>query len=285
MLLCALGLMFCFRAGVWNIGAEGQLLMGAALGSALAVHMAPDVGGWIIVPLLLLGMLGGALWATVPAFLKTRFGANEILSSLMLTYVAILLLSALVHGPLRDPDGSNFPHSRPIQDGALLPVIVEGTRLHLGAPLALLAAAAALFVHARHRLGFGVRLLGLAPRAAGYAGFDAGRLTWGVLLASGALAGLAGVIEVIGPIGRLNTSVSPGYGFTAIIVAFLGRLHPAGIIVAAAVVALSYLGGELAQIMLRIPNAVTGVFQGVLLFTLLGCDFGVRYRLRRLPAE
>lgn len=285
LLLCGLGLMFCFRAGVWNIGAEGQLVVGAALGSALAVSISPEAGpGWII-PLLLLGMLGGALWASAPALLKTRFGVNEIFSSLMLTYVAILLLSALVHGPLRDPDGNNFPHSRPMQDGIILPLILDNTRLHLGFVLALVLAGVALLVHLRHRLGFGVRLLGLAPRAASYAGFDAKRLTWGVLLASGALAGLAGIIEVIGPIGRLNTSVSPGYGFTAIIVAFLGRLHPVGVVIASFIIALSYLGGELAQIMLKIPHAVTGVFQGVLLFTLLGCDFSVRYRLRRLPPE
>ena len=280
LLLCAIGLMFCFRAGIWNIGAEGQLVLGALVGSVIALKVSEDVGSWVLIVMLIMGMIGGALWAAIPALLKTRFGANEILSSLMLTYVAILLLNVMVHGPLRDPEGYNFPHSRVLQDGAILPIIWEGTRLHLGVILAFISVIIAYFIYARHELGFGVKLLGLAPRAAIYAGYSTKRLTWGVLLFSGALAGLAGIIEVAGPIERLTPTVSPGYGFTAIIVAFLGRLHPIGILFASFIIALSYLGGELAQILLKIPNAVTGVFQGILLFTLLGCDLLVNYKFR-----
>ena len=284
LLLCALGLMFCFRAGVWNIGAEGQLIIGALVGGALALWLPEDVGGWAIVPVVLAGMLGGMLWAAIPAFLKTRFDANEILSSLMLTYVATLVLSVMVHGPLRDPQGYNFPQSRPMQDGVMLPEILDGTRLNAGVFVGLALVAVALYVHRRHELGFGIRLLGLAPKAATYAGFKPRRLVWTVLLCSGALAGIAGVFEVIGPIEQLLPVVSPGYGFTAIIVAFLGQLHPLGILLASFVIALSYLGGELAQVLLKIPAAVTGVFQGILLFMLLGCDLLARYRLVRVAA-
>ena len=279
LLLCALGLMFCFRAGVWNIGAEGQLIVGALTGGAMALWLPEDVGGWGLLMVVIAGIAGGALWASIPAFLKTRFGANEILASLMLTYVATLLLSVMVHGSLRDPLGFNFPQSRPMQDGVLLPLILTGTRLNISIFVGIAAVAVALLIHKRHEVGFGIRLLGLAPRAAVYAGFKKKRLVWVVLLASGGLAGLAGAFEIVGPIGRLLPTVSPGYGFTAIIVAFLGQLHPIGVLLASFVIALSYLGGELAQVLLKIPNAVTGVFQGILLFMLLGCDLMARYRI------
>lgn len=280
IMLCALGLMFCFRAGIWNIGAEGQLVLGAIAGSAVALAFPDTAGAWLLPVILIAGAAAGAAWAAIPAFFKTRFGANEILTSLMLVYVAQLLLSAMVTGPMRDPYGFNFPQSRVFQDSILMPILIEGTRFHAGIALGLVVFAVAMFIHARHVLGFGVRLMGMAPDAAVHAGFSKTRITWGVLLASGALAGLAGILEVTGPIERLLPSVSPGYGFTAIIVAFLGRLHPVGIVLASVIVALSYLGGELAQVVLKVPNAVTGVFQGVLLFTILACDLFVRYRVR-----
>ena len=280
IMLCALGLMFCFRAGVWNIGAEGQLAIGAVVGSAVALSLPDTTGPWILPVMLVMGAVGGMAWAAIPAFLKTRFGANEILTSLMLVYVATLLLSAMVHGPLRDPYGFNFPQSRTLQDAALLPILIEGTRFHAGIALGFVILVVTLVIHARHEIGFGVRLMGMAPKAAVHGGFSRSRMTWGVLLGSGALAGLAGILEVTGPIERLLPSVSPGYGFTAIIVAFLGRLHPIGVMLASFIMALSYLGGELAQVILKVPNAVTGVFQGVLLFTILGCDLFVRYRIR-----
>ena len=282
--LCAVGLMFCFRAGVWNIGAEGQLTVGALVGSAVALAFPATAGAWLLPVMLVAGIAAGACWAAVPAFLKTRFGANEILTSLMLVYVAQLLLSALVHGPLRDPDGLNFPQSRRLQPDILLPILAEDTRLHAGLFACAVVLVVAVVVNARHVLGFGVRLMGLSPKAAVYSGFSRAKVTWGVLLASGATAGLAGICEVAGPIERLVPSVSPGYGFTAIIVAFLGRLHPVGVLLASFVMAISYLGGELAQLMLKVPSAVTGVFQGVLLFTLLGCDLVVRYKVRLAPA-
>jgi simple sugar transport system permease protein len=278
--LIATGLAVGFRANVWNIGAEGQLTMGAVLGGGVALAAWGHEGPWLLPLMLAAGVLGGALWAAVPALLRTRFNASEILVSLMMVYVASLFLNWLVHGPWKDPEGFNFPQSRMFEDDALLPVLAEGTRLHLGAPLALAAVAAGWFLLARTFVGFQVKVLGLTPAAASYAGFDQNRLIWFCLLLSGGLAGLAGVVEAAGPIGQLTPSVSPGYGFTAIIVAFLGRLHPLGILLAALLIALSYIGGEAAQITLQLPIAVTGVFQGMLLFFLLATDVLIRYRVR-----
>ncbi|HBA35420.1 MAG TPA: sugar ABC transporter permease, partial [Gammaproteobacteria bacterium] len=229
------------------------------------------------------GVLGGMAWAAIPAFLKTRFNTNEILTSLMLTYVALLLLAMLVNGPWRDPDGYNFPESRIFSEAATLPIILEGTRLHLGAAIALLVAVILWFLFSRTLFGFQVRVIGQAPAAAGYAGFSQKKMVWISLLLAGGLAGLAGLVEVAGPIGQLLPRISPGYGFTAIIVAFLGRLHPVGVVLAGLLMALSYLGGESAQIELGLPVAMTGVFQGMLLFFLLASDVLVTYRLRLLP--
>jgi general nucleoside transport system permease protein len=278
--LIAMGLAIGFRANVWNIGAEGQLSMGAVFGGGVALAFWGQEGALTLPLMLAAGALGGLLWAVIPAFLRTRFNASEILVSLMMVYVGGLFLNWIVHGPWKDPEGFNFPQSRMFGADALLPVLVEGTRLHLGVPLALAAVGAGWFLLARTFIGFQIKVLGLTPAAASYAGFDQRRLIWFCLLLSGALAGLAGVIEVAGPIGQLTPSISPGYGFTAIIVAFLGRLHPVGILLAAILIALSYIGGESAQITLRLPIAVTGVFQGMLLFFLLATDVLIRYRVR-----
>ncbi|MDP6873097.1 MAG: ABC transporter permease [Alphaproteobacteria bacterium] len=280
LVLCAIGLSFGFRANIWNIGAEGQLTLGAIAGGGLALWAGDNASAWFLPAMIVASLLGGAAWAAIPAFLKTRFNANEILTSLMLTYVAILLLSYLVHGPWKDPDGYSFPQTRMFADSLLLPLLTAGTRLHLGAPIALLAALAAWWVMARMFIGFQIKVVGLTPAAAGLAGFSVGRLTWITLLTGGALAGLAGLFEVAGPIGQLLPTISPGYGFTAIIVAFLGRLHPLGILLAGLLIALSYLGGETVQIVLGLPLAVAGVFQGMLLFFLLATDVLVRYRIR-----
>ena len=229
--------------------------------------------------MLLFGAVGGAFWASIPALLKTRFNVNEILTSLMLTYVATLLLSALVHGPWRDPDGYNFPESRLFPDAGTMPILLEGTRFHLGALLAVIATAAAWFIMSRTLLGFQVRVVGAAPRAARFAGFRETRMIWFCMLFAGGLAGLAGLGEVAGPVGQLVPEISPGYGFTAIIVAFLGRLHPVGVLFAGLLMALSYLGGESAQIAVGLPTAATGVFQGLLLFFVLAADFLIHYRV------
>jgi simple sugar transport system permease protein len=235
----------------------------------------------LLLPVMIVaGALGGMAWAAIPAWLKTRFNANEILTSLMLTYVAILFLSYLVHGPWRDPEGFNFPESRMFPDAGTMPVLVEGTRMHFGAILALLAVVGGWLILAKALIGFQLRVVGVAPVAARYVGFKEKRLIWFVLLLSGGLAGVAGVSEVSGPIGQLIPTISPGYGFTAIIVAFLGRLHPIGVLLAGLVMALTYIGGETAQIEIGLPAAVAGIFQGIILFYLLACDVLNLYRIR-----
>jgi len=280
LVMIAVGLAAGFRANVWNIGAEGQLTLGAICGGGVALAFWNQPGGWILPLMCLAGILGGMAWAAIPAFLRVVLGVNEILTSLMLTYVASLFLAILVYGPWKDPEGFNYPQSRMFSPAETLPILIPGTRLHAGVLVALLIAIAAWLVMSRSMLGFQIRAAGLAPAAARYAGFSRARLVWITMLASGGLAGLAGVFEVAGPIGQLIPTLTPGYGFTAIIVAFLGRLDPLGIILAGLVVALSYIGGDNAQVVAGLPAATTGLVQGLLLFLLLASDFLVRYRLR-----
>lgn len=281
LLLIAVGLAICFRANIFNIGAEGQLVLGAITGGAVALHFDQGEGGGalLIALALLAGMAGGMAWAAITAFLRDRFNANEILVSLMLVYVAQLLLSLLVHGVLRDPEGFNFPQSRMLSDGFLLPILLGGTRLHLGIVLAIAASLLGWLFLSRSFAGYRLQVGGLAPAAARYAGFSSRKTLWTSMLVCGALAGLAGTCEVLGPIGQLTPSVSPGYGFAAIIVAYVGRLHPVGVVFSSFIMALFYIGGELSQSRLGMPSAITGVFQGILLFSLLACDVLIHYRL------
>jgi len=280
LILCAIGLAIGFRANVWNIGAEGQFVLGGICGSYVALFYEPTLGPATLPVMFIAGALGGLVWAAIPALLKTQFNANEILTSLMLTYVAQLLLNYLVRGPWRNPQGYNFPQSKIFDGYAVIEPWISGTRIGLGTFLALIAAAGGWFLLSRSFLGYQIKVIGLTPAAAAYAGFSAKRVTWFCLLLSGGLAGIAGINEVAGPIGQLLPVISPGYGFTAIIVAFLGRLHPVGIVLAGLLIALSYLGGEAAQISLDLPVAVVGVFQGMLLFFLLACELLVRYRVQ-----
>ncbi len=280
LIIIGVALSLGFRAGVWNIGAEGQLVLGAIFGGSTALFFYEKTGFYIIPLILLMGIIGGMLWAGIVAFLRTRFNANEILTSLMLTYVANLLINLLMHGPLKDPDGFNFPESRLFSDSALLPILYDGTRLHLGALIAILAVGLGWILLSRTLLGYQIKVTGDAPAAGEHAGFSHSKIIWITLLIGGGAAGLAGAIEVAGPIGQLLPSISPGYGFTAIIVAYVGRLHPVGVLFAALILALSYLGGETAQIKLNLPVAVTGVFQGLLLFFLLASDVLIHYRLQ-----
>lgn len=280
LMLIAVGLAIGFRANVWNIGAEGQLTLGAIAGGGVALLFYEVESIWILPAMVLAGALGGMLWASIPALLRTRFNTNEILVSLMLNYVALLLLSYLVHGPWRDPDGFNFPESRTFSDSALMPLLMEDGRAHLGLILALAAVALGWLFVRKSFIGYQMRVAGLADAAALYAGFKRNRMIWVGLLIGGAAAGIAGVGEVAGPIGQLLPSVSPGYGYAAIIVAFVGRLHPLGIMLASLLMSLLYLGGESAQMELGMPSAVTGVFQGVLLFYLLAADLFINFRVR-----
>ena len=253
--------------------------MGGVAAGAVALALSEVNSSWILMLMALAGVLGGMAWGALPALLRTRFNTNEILTSLMLTYVAGLFLSLMVHGPLKDPDGFNFPESALFHDAALLPVLFDQGRAHIGFILALILAPVASYLFVRHLLGFQLRLQGQAPKAARFAGFSESRMVWTAFLLGGGLAGLAGMMEVSGSVGQLVPVISPGYGFTAIIVAFLGRLHPVGIVPAGLLMALSYMGGEAAQISLSLPNAVTGVFQGMLLFFLLGSAVISQYRI------
>lgn len=280
--LCALGLAVGFGANVWNIGAEGQLTLGAISGGGVALFWGPQLGTLALPVILLAGVLGGAAWAAIPAWLRTRFNTSEILVSLMLVYIAQLLLEYLLHGSWRDPEGFNFPQSKAFDDALILPLLMEGQRATIAFPIMLGLAALSWVLSARLFVGYRMLVSGNAPAAAGYAGFSEPRSVWLALLIGGGAAGLAGVCEVVGPIGRLQTDISPGYGFAAIIVAIVGRLHPVGILIAALLMSLLYLGGESVQLGLQLPAAVTGLFQGLLLFYLLAADVFVDFRLRRV---
>jgi simple sugar transport system permease protein len=283
LILCSLGLALCFRSNVWNIGAEGQFLMGAISGGGLALWVTASsigISRWAFFPLVVLaGAAGGAAWAAVVAWLRDRWNANEILVSLMLVYVANLFLSWLVFGPWKDPQGFNFPQTMSFAAATEIPRIVRGMRLHWGFPFALVAAVGMWLFMFRTYRGIQLQVGGPAPAAARYAGFSSRSAIWTTLLVSGGLAGVAGAFEVAGPMGQLTPHVSSGYGFTAIIVAFVGRLHPLGSILGSLVLSVFLIGGELAQSRVGLPSALTGVFQGMLLLSLLGCDTFIHHRL------
>jgi simple sugar transport system permease protein len=280
LLLIALGLAVCFRSNVWNIGAEGQYILGAVCASGVALLANAQSSGWIVLPILLAGVVGGMAWAGLAALLRDRFNASEILVSLMLVYVATLLLGYMVYGPWKDPAGYNFPQTKNFDAITRIPRLFEGSRVSIGVLLALAGAAALWVFLFRTRAGLAQQIGGMAPAAARYAGFSSRRALWLALLVSGGAAGLAGALEVAGPIGQLTPYVPAGYGFAAIIVAFVGRLHPVGMVFSAVLMSMFYIGGELAQSRLGLPKSLTGVFQGLLLFCLLACDTLVVYRIR-----
>jgi simple sugar transport system permease protein len=280
LMLIAMGLAVGFRANVWNIGAEGQFIMGGVAASAIALYFIDSDSGWVLPGMVLAGALGGMAWAAIPALLRSAFNTNEILTSLMLVYIAQLAVSWLVHGPMMDPDGFNFPQSKMFEDAALLPELLGGTRLNAAFPMALLALGIGYVFLQRSFLGFQMRVAGESEAAARYAGFAAKRMVWVGFIAGGALAGIAGMAEVAGPMGQLTTHLSNNYGFAAIIVAFIARLNPVGIFFASLLMALLYLGGEQAQQYLGLPSSISNVFQGLLLMCLLGTDVLINYRVR-----
>ena len=280
LLIIALGLSVCFRSNVWNIGAEGQFVMGAVAAGGVAMLADKTTGAWILPVIVMAGVLGGMVWAGITAFLRDRFNANEILVSLMLVYVADMVLSYLVFGPWKDPNGYNFPQTKTFEAVTQIPRLMQGSRVNIGIVLALLGMAALWLFLFRTYAGFRQEVSGMAPAAARYAGFSSRRALWVALLVSGGAAGLAGALEVAGPIGQLTPYVPAGYGFAAIIVAFVGRLHPVGVVFSAILMSMFYIGGELAQSRLGLPKSITGVFQGLLLFNLLACDTLMAYRFR-----
>ena len=277
--LIAIGLAFCFKNNIYNIGAEGQLTMGAIFGGGIGIFFY-DVNAFWLLPLMIVGgAIGGALWGMIPAFLKIRFNTNEILTSLMLVYIALLILDYLVVGPWKDPHGYSFPKTRAFNESGRMPLLFQGLRVHFGLILTLILIFISWFVFSKTMFGFQLKVSGYSPIAARYAGFNQSFLIYSAFIICGACAGIAGLGEVSGPIGLLYRDISPNYGFTAIIVAFLGRLHPIGIILAALVIALTYLGAEDAQLFMQIPAAVGFVFQGLVLFYLLGAELLVNYKI------
>ena len=288
LILIAAGLSVCFRSGNWNIGAEGQFIMGGVAGSLLPI-LVPDFTSFAVLPLMLLfGILGGMAWAAIPAMLKNRFGANEILTSLMLVYIAQLFLDWIVRGAWRNPEGYNFPESRGFTEWQILPEMFSSGRAHYGALLAVIAVILVWILVSRTTKGFELNVIGTSRRAGLFSGFNPKHTTLFVFLVSGGLAGLAGIAEVSGAIQQLRPVISPGYGFTAIIVVFLGRLSAPGILVAGIVLALSILGGEAAQISLNVSDKIASLFQGLILFFVLACDTLIHHKIvfeRKAPAS
>ena len=287
LVLIAIGLSLGFKSGIWNIGAEGQYIMGALFGAGVGLAFYPMESAFIFPLMVIAGAFGGWIWAMIPAVLKVKFGTNEILVSLMLVYVAEQFLASMSLGLLKNPEGFGFPGSRNLQQypSAHNAELIAGTGMHWGIVAALIAVIFAYVLLARHALGFAIRVTGEAPRAARFSGVNPTRLILFCLGMSGMLAGLAGLFEVSGPAGQITIDFNVGYGFTAIIVAFLGRLHPVGILLAGLLMALTYIGGDIAQSQLGLPAAAIQVFQGMLLFFLLALDVLTNYRLRLGAAE
>lgn len=285
LIIIGVGLSIAYRANVWNIGAEGQYIMGglAATWVALLTH---GMGGFWILPLMMLaGVLGGAAFASIPAFFRTKLNVNEILTSLMLTYASVQLIYYLVRAPWKDPMGMGFPQTRRFAADALLPNLIPGTIVHAGVPIAIIVALVAWFIMSRSVFGYQMKVVGAAPHAARYGGFSENKTIWLALLVSGALAGFAGAIEVSGPFQRMVPGFPTNYGFTAIIVAFLGRLNPLGVIFAGIIMAITFVGGEIAQTTIGLPSAASGIFQSMMLFFLLAGDILVRYRIKRVVPQ
>ncbi|MGV8955634.1 MAG: ABC transporter permease [Cypionkella sp.] len=284
LIIIALGLAVGNRAQVWNIGAEGQYIVGALAAAGVGIAAGSAGGVFVIVAMVLTGVVFGALYALIPAILKTRWDVNEILSTLMLTYVSYQILGYLVGGPWKDPNGRNFPATAPLADNQTLPILFQGTTVHLGVLIALILPFAFWLLMSRSVFGYQVRVVGSAPQAARHGGFDAKQTVWIAMLIGGGMAGLAGSLEFTGALKAVNLGFPSGYGFTAIIVAFLGRLNPIGCLIAGIVLAVTFVGGQVAQTTVHIPNATAGIFQAMMLFFILGSEILVRYRPRIVTA-
>lgn len=279
LVIIALGLSVGNRAQVWNIGAEGQYIIGALAAAGIGISFGTTGGPIVVALMVLAGVLAGSAWAAVPAALRTRYSVNEILSSLMLTYVAMQVLSWLVGGPWKDPEGRNFPVTAPLADSQTLPVWGTST-VHLGVALAVILPFVFWYLMKHTVFGFQIRVVGSAPNAARHGGFDGRQTIWLAMLISGAMAGLAGALEFTGVLHKIGLGFASGYGFTAIIVAFLGRLNPIGCLIAGIVLAVTSVGGQMAQSSVRIPNSTAGLFQAMMLFLILASDILIRYRVK-----
>ncbi len=286
LILTGLAVTVAARMLLWNIGAEGQLFLGATFASALALNFA----GWprplLLAAMVVAGAVGGAAWALGPAVLRARLGVNEIITTLMLNYVAILFVDYLVHGRWRDPGSSGFPLSKPFGESATLPIIVAETRLHAGFLLALAAAALLWLVLRNTRFGYEVRAIGESRAAARYAGMPTERNIVLVMLLSGALAGLAGMGEVSGIVHRIQADISVAYGYTGILVAALARFSPPGVVLVGVLFGALQVGGFSLQTA-GAPASIVGILMGSILFVAIGAEFLARFRVgwKRSPEE
>jgi general nucleoside transport system permease protein len=280
LIIIALGLSLGNTAKIFNIGAEGQYIIGALSGAGVAYMFPAAESFWIIPLIIAAGIVGGAVWAAISSFLRTHFGVSEVLSTLMLVYVALQALNYLVSGPWKDPNGHNFPQTAPLTPAQQLPNVIPGTAIPPGFIVAIALTLVFWLIAARSVYGFSVRTVGAAPDAARYGGFDAAKTMWTTLMISGGMAGLAGILEVMSQLTQINLGFPSGYGFTAIIVSFLGRLHPIGVFLAGLILAVTYVGGQVAQTVVHVPQATAGIFQATMLFFILASDILIRYRLR-----
>jgi general nucleoside transport system permease protein len=285
LLLIAQALAVGFRAKVWNIGAEGQMIVGAICASAVPVYFVDSTSAWMLPTMAVLGALGGMAWAGIAAWLKTRFNANEILVTLMLSAIALQLLYYLLLGPWKDPMGFNFPQTVMFQNEALFAPLFSGVRLNTSIFIPIVFTLAVWLLMEKHFAGFTLEVGGQAPSAATYAGFSAKKAVWVSLLLAGFAAGIAGMSEVAGPIGQLQRSVTSGYGYAGIIVAYLGALHPIGIVFAAFFLAVLQIGGDFALVSADLPISAVQVFQGLLLIFYLSVYTLVNYRVQPARVE
>jgi general nucleoside transport system permease protein len=282
LMLCGLAVSIAFRMLFWNIGAEGQLVMGGFAAGAVALWLpglTPCLPSWAYLPLMgAAGIVAGAAWGVVPGLLKAYLRVNEIITTLMLNYIAILWVQHLYYGPWKDPEGFGFPGTAQFEPFTWLPRLTG--RVHLGLILAVLAAVFIWVVLGRTRWGYEIRLIGENPTAARYAGVGIARNIVLVMFLSGGLAGLAGMAEVAGISHRLQQGLAVGYGFTAIIVAWLGRLNPWGVLLVGFLLAALLVGGDQIQITMGLPASVALVLQGAILFCMLGGNILTTYRVR-----
>jgi simple sugar transport system permease protein len=282
LMICGVGLSIAFKALIWNIGAEGQLLMGAIAATWVALYAIPDAPAFVLLPCMFAaGFIGGAIWGLIPGVLKAKFRANEVITSLMMVYIASELVNYLVYGPWRGPEEWGFPYSSKFPPSARLPYLFT-TRIHYPTLLIALTLAVVIYILVmKTKLGYEIRVTGGNPEAARYAGMSYFKTVVLVMLISGGLAGLAGVGEVAGIHHRLRYphGISPGYGFTAIIVAWLGRLNPLAIALTSMLFGGLLVGGDAIQVALGLPVATINIFNGVILFFILGGELLTRYKI------
>lgn len=276
--LCALGIALAFRMQLWNIGAEGQFYMGAFAASGVPLTF-PELPSVIMLPaMVILGMAAGAVWGFIPGFLRAKWRVNEIITSLMLNYIGILWVSYLVYGPWKDPQGMNFPLTAQFPDAAMLPTFA-GSRIHIGALLVIALVILFSIIFKNSRWGYEIKVIGASEPAARYAGMNIKQNIYIVMLLSGAICGLAGMTEVSGIVGRLQPGLSPGYGYTAIIIAWLAKLNPIAIIIVSVLFGALQVGGYLVQT-LGVPATVASMLQGAILFFVVGGEVFTTYRIK-----